>query len=75
MSGNTVKIEFDRDRCVGHARCNVMAPEVYHIDDDGYCDLTSTVVGAEFERQARAGADACPEQALIVHHKLDHHPE
>ena len=56
----------DTAKCVGHARCNATAPEVYELDDDGYVVPPRGDVPAALENQARAGADACPERALTV---------
>ncbi|MDH3060927.1 ferredoxin, partial [Gordonia alkanivorans] len=35
-----MKIVVDRDTCQGHGRCAVYAPEVYELDDEGYCAIT-----------------------------------
>ncbi len=31
-----MKVAIDRNRCAGHGRCYVFAPEVFDSDDDGY---------------------------------------
>ena len=56
----------DTGKCVGHARCNATAPEIYELDDDGYVVAPGSDVPAALENAARAGADACPERALTV---------
>ncbi|MFI6309651.1 ferredoxin [Nocardia fusca] len=61
-----MKIELDRARCSGHARCNAMAPDVFDLDDEGYCQLPSAVVPARLEDAARDGVEACPERALTL---------
>lgn len=61
-----MKIHFDRRICSGHARCNEKAPDVYHLDEMGYCVLRSNRVPPDFEKQARAGAENCPEGALKI---------
>jgi ferredoxin len=61
-----MKIEFDQDRCAGHAMCNAAAPDVYDLDDYGYCLLHTAEVPSGLEDQARAGTEACPERALTL---------
>lgn len=60
-----MRVSVDRERCSGHARCVAIAPEVYDIDDDGYC-VTDLTVPAGLEDTARRGAAACPERAIVV---------
>jgi ferredoxin len=61
-----VKIDVDRDKCTGHARCYATAPQVYVLDDDGYNVGGRSEVPAEFEAAARDGAAACPESAITI---------
>lgn len=61
-----MKIRLDRARCAGHAQCHAIAPEMFPIDDEGYCTITELEVPAADEATARDGADACPEIALAV---------
>ena len=61
-----MRATVDTTKCVGHARCNATAPEVYDLDDDGYVVAPDGEVPAVLEGQARQGADACPERALTV---------
>lgn len=59
------RIEFDAAHCAGHTLCNATAPQVYQLDDNGYCNPPSTV-GKALHDAAIAGADACPERVLRV---------
>jgi ferredoxin len=62
-----MRVELNRERCSGHARCFAIAPEVYDIDDDGFCLPPSyEPVKSEFQQAARDGIDACPENALTA---------
>jgi ferredoxin len=61
-----MRVKLNKERCSGHARCFAVAPEVYNIDDDGFClPLPDEPINSEHEGHARAGVDACPENALI----------
>jgi ferredoxin len=59
-------VRLDRSKCSGHARCNALAPDVYPVDDDGYCAISEVEVAPEREQAASDGAANCPERALVV---------
>ena len=62
-----MRIEFERDRCQGHNRCYMLAPELFDTDDEGYAVLRGDgSVPEGLERQARLAADNCPEFAITV---------
>ncbi|WP_246833338.1 ferredoxin [Williamsia sp. 1138] len=52
--------------CVGHAMCNVAAPDVFDLDDDGYCIPPAAEISDIVRQQAIAGVKACPERALTL---------
>ncbi len=52
--------------CTGHARCNAVDDHLFPLDDEGYSALSPTSVRPDQEVLARAGADACPERAIII---------
>lgn len=62
----SLRIQFDADHCAGHALCAGVGPDVFHLDDDGYCIPPDAEVPPELVDQAYAGADACPERAITV---------
>lgn len=61
-----MRVVVDGDRCTGHGRCYVMAPDVYEADDDGYSVAGTHEVPAGLEDRARTGAANCPESAIQV---------
>jgi ferredoxin len=61
-----MKVRLDAARCVGHAQCCAVSPELFPIDDDGYSILETHVVKPEDEQVTRDGVAACPELALII---------
>jgi ferredoxin len=61
-----MKIVVDASRCSGHAQCNALAPDVYELDDRGYCAIREVEVPPGLEDQAQDGADACPEGAITI---------
>jgi ferredoxin len=50
--------------CVGHGRCYVLGPDVFAADDYGHCVVLVGEVDDELLRQARLGAENCPEHAI-----------
>jgi ferredoxin len=61
-----MKIEVNSTLCTGHARCASAAPDIYELDDDGFCAITVLEVTPGREADAARGADACPERAITV---------
>jgi len=61
-----VHIRLDADRCQGHGRCYVLAPDLFDADDYGHCVLLVDQIPAGREDDARSGVENCPEQALSL---------
>jgi ferredoxin len=61
-----LKIIVDTKLCSGHARCAVIAPDIYTLDESGYCIADGKLVSPEDEALARRGARACPERAITL---------
>ena len=61
-----MKVEVDSGRCQGHARCNVMCPEVFDLDDAGYAVVRDAHVPAALEDDVLDAVANCPEQAITT---------
>jgi ferredoxin len=61
-----VRILVDRERCAGHGMCEITAPEVYLVDDDGQVEILQDPLPADLEADARSGAAMCPVKALSL---------
>jgi len=61
-----MKVILDRPKCVGHARCAAVAPDVYELDDNGYLAAEERTLGEDFRAQAIRGMRACPERAISI---------
>ena len=62
-----MKAKVDVDRCQGHGRCYVTAPEVFGMDDVGYGqEIGDGTVPRGMEDKARLAAANCPEQAITI---------
>ncbi|MDJ0849560.1 MAG: ferredoxin [Myxococcota bacterium] len=60
------RVRVDPEKCVGHGRCYVLAPDVFEEDERGYCVIPREEVAPELEVQARLGEGNCPEHAITV---------
>jgi ferredoxin len=61
-----VKVRLEQAKCVGHAQCHAVDPELFPIDDSGYSILEPHDVRPGDEQATRDGVAACPELALIL---------
>lgn len=62
-----MKLEWDRNRCVGQGLCYAKAPELWDCDDEGYAVLkVPGEIPAELEDAARRSARSCPETAITI---------
>jgi ferredoxin len=61
------RVSVDSARCQGHTLCNMVAPQLFRVDDeDGYATVTRETVVGELEDLANKAADGCPERAITV---------
>jgi ferredoxin len=62
-----VRVETDRDSCIGAGQCVLAAPELFdQSEDDGLVVLLEPEPAAELEGAARAAAAACPASVISV---------
>jgi len=59
-------VRLSKDKCVGHARCYAVDPELFPIDDLGYSILEEHEVKPGDVKRTRDGVAACPELALVL---------
>lgn len=61
-----MRIVVDHARCVGHALCELRAPRVFKLDDEGYNRMQPFEVPPGLEEEARLGVLNCPESAIRI---------
>lgn len=61
-----MRVLINKAGCVGHARCNNVAPALYPLDDNGYIASSGFSVPNGQEGLAQRGARACPERVIEV---------
>ena len=60
-----MKVRLEQSKCVGHAQCYAVDPNLFPIDESGYSILEEHEVAAEDEQVIREGVAACPEMAIV----------
>ncbi len=59
-----MKIEIDRDGCIGCGQCAGLCPEVFEMAEDGLAQVIHQPDAAD-EEAAQAAADSCP--VMVIH--------
>lgn len=57
---------IDQERCEGHLRCMLIAPDVFDEDDIGHALVTADPVPVDDENAARRAAANCPQRAITL---------
>ena len=62
-----MKVRVDSEKCQGHNRCFVVAPELFELDDYGYAhEVNDGEVPPSLEEKARLAVQNCPERAIFI---------
>lgn len=62
-----MKIRVDAEKCQGHNRCFVLAPDLFVLDDYGYAQADNDgIVPKGEEEKARLAIANCPEKAIFI---------
>lgn len=61
-----MRVRLEKSKCVGHAQCYAVDPDLFPIDDSGYSILEDHEVSPEDAPVTRDGVASCPEMALFI---------
>ncbi|GAA1518267.1 ferredoxin [Nocardioides humi] len=61
-----MQVQADVERCQGHGRCALLAPDVFDVDDLGKVLVLRKEVGDELAGDVDEAVTSCPEAALGV---------
>ncbi|MGV9255477.1 ferredoxin [Streptomyces sp. NPDC003697] len=61
-----MRIEIDKDRCIGAGQCALSAPRVFTQDDDGFSTVLPGQEDGGGDPMVREAARACPVGAIAV---------
>lgn len=65
MSG-ACRIVFDRAKCASMGLCEMVAPDVFRIDDDGVMAVQTDIIEADRRTEMEEVAMGCPTHSLRV---------
>jgi ferredoxin len=62
-----VRVSVDSDLCDARGQCNLVDPELFTLDEDGYSNIgQNKPVPTGAEDAAEQGTEVCPVQALRI---------
>ncbi|MET9662245.1 ferredoxin [Streptomyces sp. NPDC006510] len=61
-----MKINIDRNRCIGAGQCALTAPKVFTQDDDGFSELLPGHEEALDGATVREAVRVCPVEAITI---------
>ncbi|MFF2847993.1 ferredoxin [Streptomyces sp. NPDC058001] len=61
-----MRIDIDRDSCVGAGQCALAAPDVFTQDDDGFSELLPGSEDGAGDPMVREAVRVCPVGAIAV---------
>jgi ferredoxin len=61
-----MRVTVDVDLCQGIGMCEMTAPEVFEVGEDGQSSVLGAVLEGRLLDSARAGVDSCPMGALLL---------
>jgi ferredoxin len=60
------RVVFERSKCASMGLCEMVAPDIFQLDDDGIMTVRSDVVDASRRAEMESVAMGCPTQSLSV---------
>jgi len=60
----TMRIEIDRDVCIGTENCNRYAPGTFEVDDEG--KVVQIDINGDTDDAIRTAVESCPTGALSI---------
>ena len=61
-----MKITIDVDKCIGSGSCEMIAPGVFEVGNDGLVQLLEDSPSVEHHSAVRTAAASCPTQVIAV---------
>ncbi len=59
-----MKITIDVDKCIGSGSCEMMAPGIFEVGDDGLVRLLDDSPSPEHHNAVHTAAASCPTQVI-----------
>lgn len=61
-----MRVRIDSDRCQGHGQCNMICPQLFVFDEQGFSQVAAEEVPSELEDRAQRASLSCPEEAISI---------
>jgi len=61
-----MEVRVDVDKCIGSGSCEMLAPEVFEVGEDGLVHLLDPTPGSALADKVRAAVANCPTSAISV---------
>ena len=61
-----MKVEVNKEACIGCGACQMIAPEVFELNDDGLSEVTVEEVDKDLKDKVKSAAESCPTSAIEV---------
>jgi len=62
-----MRVRVDPERCQGHNRCVVLAPDLFDVDDLGFAQAREAgAIAPTMEAKAQLAEANCPEHAVVL---------
>jgi ferredoxin len=59
-----MRVDVDRELCIGSGTCELLAPDVFEVGDDGAVRVLQPEPGQSDEDAARDAVAQCPTEAM-----------
>ena len=59
-----MKVQVNKDLCIGCGACQAVAPDIFEIEDDGLAHAIEPEVSDEFKDDALDALEGCPTSAI-----------
>lgn len=61
-----MQVRIDTTRCQGHGNCNLVCPEVFGFDEQGFGRVRIEQVPERLGADVERAGQACPERAIEI---------
>lgn len=62
-----MKITVEGPLCIGSGSCEMLAPDIFSVGDDGVVAVLVDEVAEGQQAAAQQAAAGCPTQAIVIH--------
>ncbi len=61
-----MKVEVDKDKCIGCGACTTIVPEVFELNDEGFSYVKTDEYNETKKEDILDAAESCPTDAIII---------